>query len=176
MGVRFFVCPSSLSFVLQWVLSYVHGHRLEPPEEPCNFCPGEACTDQGVGASLLVAGTSCVVHGRDARATLRQRLRAILSHSVGIQSQFCKGSFYKMAEFICRLGTPAGEVITRTVEAPGVIEARAHLEREGFRVFNVTPPKTSGVTALTRFGRPGSSPRVKAPTPSPTSVVGLYWT
>ena len=60
-----------------------------------------------------------------------------------------------MAEFICRLGTPAGEVITRTVEAPGVIEARAHLEREGFRVFNVTPPKTSGVAALTRFGREG---------------------
>src|SRR3982750_2733078 len=67
-----------------------------------------------------------------------------------------------MAEFICRLGTPAGEVITRTVEAPGVIEARAHLEREGFRVFNVTPPKTIGVTALTRFGRLGSHPRVKA--------------
>src|SRR3982750_2088830 len=67
-----------------------------------------------------------------------------------------------MAEFICRLGTPAGEVITRTVEAPGVIEARAHLEREGFRVFNVTPPKTIGVTALTKFGRGGSVPRVKA--------------
>src|SRR5258708_12583821 len=67
-----------------------------------------------------------------------------------------------MAEFICRLGTPAGEVITRTVEAPGVNEARAHLEREGFRVFNVTPPKTAGVTTLTRFGRSGSNPRVKA--------------
>ena len=67
-----------------------------------------------------------------------------------------------MAEFICRLGTPAGEVITRTVEAPGIIEARAHLEREGFRVFNVTSPKTSGVAALTRLGRPGAHPRVKA--------------
>src|SRR5689334_11555789 len=67
-----------------------------------------------------------------------------------------------MAEFICRLGTPAGEVVTRTVEAPGVHEARARLEREGFRVFNVTPPKTSGVASLTRFGRPGAHPRVKA--------------
>lgn len=67
-----------------------------------------------------------------------------------------------MAEFICRLGTPAGEVITRTVEAPGIIEARAHLEREGFRVFNVTSPNSSGVAALTRFGRPGGHPRVKA--------------
>jgi type IV pilus assembly protein PilC len=67
-----------------------------------------------------------------------------------------------MAEFICRLGTPAGEVVTRTIEAQGVGEARARLEREGFRVFNVTPPKTAGVTALTRFGRSGAHPRVKA--------------
>src|SRR5882672_6991497 len=67
-----------------------------------------------------------------------------------------------MAEFICRLGTPAGEVVTRTIEAPGVNEARARLEREGFRVFNVTPPKTSGVAALTRFGRSGANLRVKA--------------
>jgi type IV pilus assembly protein PilC len=67
-----------------------------------------------------------------------------------------------MAEFICRLGTPAGEVVTRTVEASGVQEARVRLEREGFRVFNVTPPKTSGVAALTSFGRSGSHPRVKA--------------
>src|SRR5262245_45014034 len=67
-----------------------------------------------------------------------------------------------MAEFICRLGTPAGEVVTRTVEAPGVYEARARLEREGFRVFNVTPPKTSGVSALTRLGGRGAHPRVKA--------------
>src|SRR6476659_3990124 len=67
-----------------------------------------------------------------------------------------------MAEFICRLGTPAGEVVTRTVEAAGIHEARARLEREGFRVFNVTPPKTAGVASLTRFGRPGAHPRVKA--------------
>src|SRR5690349_2425552 len=67
-----------------------------------------------------------------------------------------------MAEFICRLGTPAGEVVTRTVEAAGIHEARARLEREGFRVFNVTPPRTSGVSALTRFGRVGAHPKVKA--------------
>ncbi|HEX2271322.1 MAG TPA: type II secretion system F family protein [Pyrinomonadaceae bacterium] len=67
-----------------------------------------------------------------------------------------------MAEFICRLGTPGGEVVTRTVEAPGINEARARLEREGFRVFNVTPPKTTGVAALTRFGRGGTHARVKA--------------
>jgi type IV pilus assembly protein PilC len=67
-----------------------------------------------------------------------------------------------MAEFICRLGTPAGEVITRTVEAMGVQEARAHLEREGFRVFAVTPPKTSGVSSLTSGGKGGTNARVKA--------------
>ena len=67
-----------------------------------------------------------------------------------------------MAEFICRLGTPAGEVVTRTVEASGINEARARLEREGFRVFNVTPPRTSGVAALTSFGRRGAHPKVKA--------------
>lgn len=67
-----------------------------------------------------------------------------------------------MAEFICRLGTPAGDVITRTIEAPGINEARAHLEREGFRVFNVAPPKTSGVASFTSFGRAGAHPRVKS--------------
>src|SRR5918992_4995105 len=67
-----------------------------------------------------------------------------------------------MAEFICRLGTPAGEVVTRTVEAAGVHEARARLEREGFRVFNVTPPKASGVSSFTRGGRGGTQARVKA--------------
>jgi type IV pilus assembly protein PilC len=67
-----------------------------------------------------------------------------------------------MAEFICRLGTPAGEVVTRTVEAAGLAEARVRLESEGFRVFSVTPPKTRGVAALTRGGRGGTQARFKA--------------
>jgi type IV pilus assembly protein PilC len=67
-----------------------------------------------------------------------------------------------MAEFICRLGTPAGEVVTRTVEAVGAQEARARLESEGFRVFSVAPPKKAGAAALTRGGRSGASARVKA--------------
>ena len=53
-------------------------------------------------------------------------------------------------------------MVTRTIEAAGVSEARTRLEREGFRVFNVTPPKAIGVTALTRFGRSGGQARVKA--------------
>jgi type IV pilus assembly protein PilC len=66
-----------------------------------------------------------------------------------------------MAEFICRLGTPAGEVVTRTVEAVGVQEARTRLEAEGFRVFSVTPPRTSGLASVTRGGKGGVQARVK---------------
>jgi len=66
-----------------------------------------------------------------------------------------------MAEFICRLGTPAGEVVTRTVEAVGVAEARVRLEAEGFRVFSVTPPRAAGLTAMTRGGKGGTQARVK---------------
>src|SRR5258708_29961628 len=57
-----------------------------------------------------------------------------------------------MAEFICRLGTPAGEIVTRTVEAMAAHEARARLEREGFKVFAVTPPKAEGLTSFTKTG------------------------
>src|SRR4029450_962991 len=67
-----------------------------------------------------------------------------------------------MAEFTGRLGTPAGEIGTRTVEALAANEARARLEREGFKVFAITPPKGEGVASLTRSGGPGSRVRVKA--------------
>jgi type IV pilus assembly protein PilC len=43
-----------------------------------------------------------------------------------------------MTEFICRLGTPSGEIVTRIVEATAASEARARLEGEGFRVFAVS--------------------------------------
>jgi type IV pilus assembly protein PilC len=55
-----------------------------------------------------------------------------------------------MAEFICRLGTPAGEIVTRTVEALAANEARTRLEREGFKVFAVTAPKAEGLTSLAK--------------------------
>ncbi len=42
-----------------------------------------------------------------------------------------------MAEYICRLGTPTGEVVTRTVEATAERDLRSKLEREGFRVFSI---------------------------------------
>ena len=67
-----------------------------------------------------------------------------------------------MAEFVCRLGTPAGEIVTRTVEATAIHEARVRLEREGFKVFNITPPRTEGVTSMTKLGGTGGRSRVKA--------------
>jgi type IV pilus assembly protein PilC len=67
-----------------------------------------------------------------------------------------------MAEFVCRLGTPAGEIVTRTIEAAAIHEARARLEREGFKVFNITPPKAEGSTSFTKTGNTGGRARVKA--------------
>src|SRR2546421_11461621 len=67
-----------------------------------------------------------------------------------------------MAEFTVRLGTPAGEIVTRTVEAMAANEARTRLEREGFKVFAVPPPKAEGVASLTRGGSAGRRSRVKA--------------
>src|SRR5438445_335248 len=67
-----------------------------------------------------------------------------------------------MAEFVARLGTPAGEIVTRTIEATAVNEARARLEREGFKVFNITPPKAEGLTSFTTVTVRGGRARVKA--------------
>ncbi len=52
-----------------------------------------------------------------------------------------------MAEYVCRLGTPTGEIITRTIEATAERELRTKLERECFRVFSVA---TGGATGLRR--------------------------
>src|SRR2546429_9957052 len=67
-----------------------------------------------------------------------------------------------MAEFVCRLGTPGGEIVTRTVEAVAANEVRTRLEREGFKVFAITPPKGDGLASFTKGGGPGRATRVKA--------------
>src|SRR5919197_1311653 len=67
-----------------------------------------------------------------------------------------------MAEFTVRLGTPAGEIVTRTVEAVAANEARARLEREGFKVFAIAPPKGDGLASFTKTGGAGRGTRVKA--------------
>ncbi|MDQ6788534.1 MAG: type II secretion system F family protein, partial [Acidobacteriota bacterium] len=65
-----------------------------------------------------------------------------------------------MAEFICRLGTPSGEIMTRIVEAAGAGEAKNRLESEGFRVFNVASTER-GLSAVMPFGGAKKN-RVKA--------------
>lgn len=56
-----------------------------------------------------------------------------------------------MTEFICRLGTPSGEIITRVVEASAAGEARARLESEGFKVFAVSSSQ-EGLSAVLSLG------------------------
>lgn len=64
-----------------------------------------------------------------------------------------------MAEFICRLGTPSGEVITRIVEATAAGDAKTQLEGEGFRVFAVSSAE-KGLSAMMPGGSSGKG-RVK---------------
>jgi len=56
-----------------------------------------------------------------------------------------------MAEYVCRLGTPTGEVVTRTVEATAERDLRSRLEREGFRVFSIAAAGTINIRRA--FGR-----------------------
>ena len=65
-----------------------------------------------------------------------------------------------MAEYICRLGTASGEVMTRIVEATAASEARMKLESEGFRVFAVSNAE-KGLSAMITGGK-GRKNRVKS--------------
>jgi type IV pilus assembly protein PilC len=65
-----------------------------------------------------------------------------------------------MSEFICRLGTPSGDIITRVVEASGATDARVQLEREGFKVFAVSSNE-GGISSFLPFGSAGKHGRVK---------------
>ena len=65
-----------------------------------------------------------------------------------------------MSEFICRLGTPSGDVITRVVEATGAADAKFQLEREGYKVFAVST-NGGGISAFLPFGSGGKHGRVK---------------
>jgi type IV pilus assembly protein PilC len=56
-----------------------------------------------------------------------------------------------MTEFVCRLGTPSGEIVTRVVEASAAGEARSRLENEGFKVFAVSTAQ-EGLSAVLPFG------------------------
>ncbi len=64
-----------------------------------------------------------------------------------------------MAEFICRLGTPSGEVLTRVIEAAAASDAKSRLESEGFRVFAVSNAE-KGLSAMLPGGA-GKKNRIK---------------
>jgi len=59
-----------------------------------------------------------------------------------------------MAEFVCRLGTPSGDIVTRVVEANAADDARRRLEEEGFKVFKIGSAE-EGLSAMLSLG--GSS-------------------
>jgi type IV pilus assembly protein PilC len=65
-----------------------------------------------------------------------------------------------MSEYICRLGTPSGEIVTRIVDAVGADAARSQLEIDGFRVFSVASAER-GLLAVLPNGRHGKKGRVK---------------
>ena len=64
-----------------------------------------------------------------------------------------------MAEFVCRLGTPSGEIVTRIVEATAAADARVQLERDGYKVFDISSG-TGGIKSMLMPGS-GSKGRVK---------------
>ncbi|MGI8810946.1 MAG: type II secretion system F family protein [Pyrinomonadaceae bacterium] len=65
-----------------------------------------------------------------------------------------------MSEFTCRLGTPSGEIVTRIVEAAAVGDARVQLEREGYKVFNISEPGSGFLSGLL-LGGPSHKAKVK---------------
>ena len=46
-----------------------------------------------------------------------------------------------MPEFACRVGTPDGRMVTRTIEAPNEEAVRAELARQGARLFSARPSR-----------------------------------
>jgi type IV pilus assembly protein PilC len=64
-----------------------------------------------------------------------------------------------MAEFTCRLGTPGGEIVTRTVEGLSEQELRQRLAQEGYRIFAV---ESAGMVVGMRVSaRRGRSVKIK---------------
>jgi type IV pilus assembly protein PilC len=57
-----------------------------------------------------------------------------------------------MAEYTCRLGTPGGEIVTRTVEGLSEQELRLRLVQEGYRIFAV---ESTGMAAGVRVNAGG---------------------
>jgi type IV pilus assembly protein PilC len=65
-----------------------------------------------------------------------------------------------MAEFICRLGTPSGEIVTKMVEASAAADVRARLETEGYKVFRIATAE-EGLSSILTLGGGGKKGKVK---------------
>lgn len=50
-----------------------------------------------------------------------------------------------MPEFVCRLGTPSGEVVTRNYEAEAINDLRSRLQREGYQIFSISKQGGGGI-------------------------------
>lgn len=61
-----------------------------------------------------------------------------------------------MPEFVCRIGTPDGSVVTRTVEASDEVALRADLARQGSRLFSVQSGKGRSAPTASLGTRLGS--------------------
>jgi len=61
-----------------------------------------------------------------------------------------------MPEFVCRIGTPDGSVVTRTVEASDEAALRAELARQGSRLFSAKAGNGRSATAASLVPRLGS--------------------
>src|ERR1044072_7897705 len=64
-----------------------------------------------------------------------------------------------MAEYVCRIGTPTGEIVTRTIEAAAERELRVKLEREGFRIFSIA--EAGGKSVRRAMGGESSGRKIK---------------
>ncbi|MBK8596361.1 MAG: type II secretion system F family protein [Holophagales bacterium] len=63
-----------------------------------------------------------------------------------------------MPEFVCRVGTPEGRMVTRTIEAQNEEAVRAELARQGARLFSARPSRRGGLDfrPSSLLPRPGS--------------------
>ena len=87
-------------------------------------------------------------------AIVRDIIVAVVDDASPITKKFL------MSEFICRLGTPSGEIVTRIVEANAAADAKMRLEGEGFRVFAVSTSE-KGLSSMFQLGNSGGKGKVK---------------
>jgi type IV pilus assembly protein PilC len=59
-----------------------------------------------------------------------------------------------MAEFICRVGTPSGEIVTRVIEAEALDEVRKRLESEGYKIFRIEGNDTGKILPIRSLKKP----------------------